>query len=157
MGRPRSVRRYLGDTLVVAALGAIALLLLGAGCEDRVVSPGTGGDLSVTEGAEVMLATGDRIHFDQVAADSRCPLGLMCVWEGEAKAAFSLRSGHVDSPFSLGITGSLAAADTVLSMQRFQTAVVGRYHFTLLQLDPYPSAGKDPLKVRSTALIRVEY
>ena len=143
--------------LVVAALAACALLLLGAGCEDRVVSPGTGGDLSVTEGAEVMLATGDRIHFDQVATDSRCPVGLACFWEGEAKATFSLRSGHVGSPFSLGIRGTLDAADTVQSMQRFQTSVVGRYRLTLLQLDPYPSAGKDPLRVRSTALIRVEY
>ena len=138
-------------------LGVSALLLLGAGCEDKVVSPGASGDLSVTEGSEVMLATGDRIHFDQVATDSRCPLGLMCFWEGEAKATFSLRSGHVGSPFSLGILGSLTAADTARSMQRFQTVVVGRYRLTLLQLDPYPSAGKDPLKVRSTAVVRVEY
>jgi hypothetical protein len=77
---------------------------------------------------------------------------------GEAKASLSLRpSGTGATPFALTILGSLVAADTLQSMQRFQTVDVGRYHLTLLQLDPYPRAGRNPLAVTSTALIRVEY
>src|SRR5215475_1832095 len=140
MGRPRPVRGYLGDTLVVAALGASVLFLLGTGCVDRVVSPGNDGrNVTVTEGGDALLATGERLHFVHVDTDSRCPKGLECFWEGEASAAFSVgASAKVATPFSLEIFGALVAADTALSMQRFQPVTVGRYHLTLLQLDPYP-------------------
>jgi len=160
MERTRRLPRPLDALLIGAVLGASSLLLLGAGCDDQVASPepGTGRNLTVTEGADVVLATGERIHFDKVETDSRCPQGLACFWEGEAKASFSLRpSKNVGTPFTLGITGTLVAADTVQSMQRFQTVVVDRYHLTLLQLDPYPKAGIDPLRVTSKALIRIEY
>ena len=152
--------RWPATLLVGILLGAGSLLLLGAGCEDRVVSPRgpQGRNVTVVEGSDAILATGDRVHFDRVETDSRCPQGVMCFWEGEAQASFSLRAqGGVTTPFTLQIFGMLAAADTLRGMQRFQPVEVGRYRMTLLQLDPYPKEGRDPLAVRSTALIRVEY
>src|SRR5262245_55488888 len=89
------------DVLAAVGLATCALLLLGAGCEDRVVSPPNDGrNVSVTEGGDAVLATGDRIHFVHVDTDSRCPKGLECFWEGEASAAFSLgASAKVATPF----------------------------------------------------------
>ena len=159
MNRHQTIRGRLAVILGVMSLGASSLLLLGAGCQDRVVSPDPQGrNVTVAEGADAVLATGDRIHFYRVQTDSRCPQGLMCFWEGEASASFSLLApGGVVMPFTLGISGDLVAADTLQSMQRFRPVTVGNYRMTLLQLDPYPKAGRDPLTVRSTALIRVEY
>ena len=158
MDRPRRIRGRLAAILLGLLLGGSSVLSLGAGCEDRAVSPSPDGrDVTVMEGGDVQLATGDRIFFRKVATDSRCPQGLECFWEGEASTSFSLRASRLETPFTLGIFGSLVAADTALSMQRFQPVQVGRYRMTLLQLDPYPKAGRDPLAVRSRALIRVEY
>ena len=151
-------RKWLTRGLLAVSLGAGSMGLLGAGCEDVASPEPQGRDVFVVEGSDAILATGDRIHFDRVEADSRCPTGLMCFWEGEAKASFSLRpSGTGAPPFTLTIRGTQTAADTLQGMQGFQTVAVGSYHFTLLQLDPYPKSGRDPLTVRSTALIRVEY
>jgi hypothetical protein len=153
-------RRWLATGLVAVSLGASSVLLLGSGCEDHVVSPPgpQGRNVVVVEGTDAILATGDRIHFDRVVTDSRCPKGVECFWEGEAQASFSLHvQGATTMPFTLKISGSRVAADTTLGMQGFQPVDVGPYRMTLLQLDPYPKAGRDPLMVRSTALIRVEY
>jgi hypothetical protein len=153
-------RSWLTTGLVAISLGAGSLLLLGSGCEDHVVSPGVpqGRNVIVIEGADAILATGDRIHFDRVETDSRCPQGVECFWEGEAQALFSLHvQGATTMPFTLKISGARVAADTTQSMLGFQPVDVGRYRMTLLQLDPYPKQGSDPLTVRSTALIRVEY
>jgi hypothetical protein len=160
MNRHQTIRGRLAALLGMVSLGASSLLLLGAGCQDRVVSPGSpqGRNLIVTEGSDATLATGERLHFDRVVADSRCPQGVLCIWAGEAEASFSLQAnGRVVTPFTLGISGGLVAADTVQSMQAFRPVTVGRYRMTLLQLDPYPKEGRDPLTVTSTALIRVEY
>src|SRR5512138_108052 len=80
--------------LLAIVLGAGSLLLLGAGCGDPVVSPRgpQGRNVIVLEGSDAILATGDRIHFDRVETDSRCPQGVRCFWQGEAKASFSLRA-----------------------------------------------------------------
>jgi hypothetical protein len=133
--------------------GALAAVALAASCKDAGPR-----DVTLREGQELTLASGDRLRFERVVSDSRCPRGVTCIWAGEAKASLNVRTDSGNAPVALEIGGNRVAADTLTSgMQGFRPVTIGRYQLTLLQLDPYPMPGKDPLAPTSTALIRVEY
>ena len=135
------------------AAGIALVLLLGAGCKQSGPQ-----DVTLTEGHELTLGSGDRLRFERVVSDSRCPHDVTCIWAGEARTSLVLRGAGAQTPVALEIGGNRVAADTVNSgLQGFRPVSSGRYRLTLLQLDPYPMKGKDPLAVTSTALIRVEY
>ena len=52
------------------------------------------GDVRVEVGEEAEIpGTVLRISFIQVNADSRCPSGAVCVWEGDAEIAIGLTAG----------------------------------------------------------------
>jgi hypothetical protein len=90
--------------------------------------------------------------------DSRCPQDVVCIWIGEARGRFVLTAPAGSTPFTLRIPGGVTAADTLKSGPLgFVSTDVGRYRITLMQLDPYPISGTDPLAVTSTALVRVQY
>ena len=40
--------------------------------------------------AELVAIQGFRITFEGVSEDSRCPIGVQCVWAGDAAATFTL-------------------------------------------------------------------
>lgn len=66
------------------------------------------------------------IRFVEVPEDSRCPLGVTCVWEGNATVALETVYQGVEMPVALNtVSGS-------------RSAVVGPYTIDLLRLDPYP-------------------
>ena len=52
------------------------------------------GDVRVEVGEEAEIpGTVLRISFIQVNADSRCPSGAVCIWEGDAEVAIGLTAG----------------------------------------------------------------
>jgi hypothetical protein len=53
------------------------------------------------------------LKLDSVPNDSRCPIGAMCVWQGNAVTAFTFTKGNVKHSFSLN-TLSAFKTDTVL-------------------------------------------
>jgi hypothetical protein len=78
-----------------AKVAALALLLAACG-----LSTGPGGGLETPQVVE--LAVGEemqipgtvlRVGFVGVASDSRCPIGVVCVWEGNAAAELGLAAG----------------------------------------------------------------
>jgi hypothetical protein len=45
----------------------------------------------------VLVDRGVVIKFKSVAADSRCPAGAVCAWEGNATAILELKNSNVDT------------------------------------------------------------
>jgi len=82
-------------------------------------------------GEEFVLRFGERaalpdtnvtLVFQDVTEDSRCPDGVLCVWEGNARIL-------------LGVNQSTVALNTTLDPKK---ASVGRYVIRLNSLSPYP-------------------
>jgi hypothetical protein len=74
----------------------IALLPLVSGCADSPTTP----DKNVVLDEEFELAPGESarigaadltVVFDRVSADSRCPVDVVCIWEGDATVAVTVR------------------------------------------------------------------
>lgn len=127
---------------VVAILFAASL-----GCGSRVsapTAPGGDPDFSPTSQAapvqatlrvgEIYEAAGGkgRVTFTGVAADSRCPKGVTCVWEGDAAVDLRIQSGS-----AAAVTLQLHTND------RFdREAMAGGLRLRLESLDPYPDADR---------------
>jgi hypothetical protein len=76
-----------------------------------------------------------RVGFSEIVAEGRCPIGVVCVWEGRAdiKIWFGVSRAAPDTVL-VSIYGYTTAADTM----RHQSAPVHNYRIVLMQLDPYP-------------------
>jgi hypothetical protein len=73
----------------------MALLLVQCGKEDLLVDT-AGASLPATVklrvGQSVLLPReGYAIRFEEVTADSRCPIGVACVWEGDGAVRLTVR------------------------------------------------------------------
>ncbi|UCD37622.1 MAG: hypothetical protein JSW54_12470 [Fidelibacterota bacterium] len=80
---------------------------------------------------------GLEVEFQQVLQESRCPLDVDCIWEGQARIRLSLVDLDQDTlnlePF---IYGFISKDDTAGHQRVFSE----EYNITLMQLDPYPTA-----------------
>ncbi|HVR44170.1 MAG TPA: hypothetical protein VMS56_12085 [Thermoanaerobaculia bacterium] len=116
---------------------ALALLLILVGCSAAPAPLET-----VRRGETVTLGMGESgrlepggviLQFAAVIADSRCPVGVTCVWEGEAEVALRASSESGE------------AAELRLHT-RGETAVrFAGHRIRLLELAPHPIEGK-PLR-----------
>lgn len=68
------------------------------------------------------------INFDTILEDSRCPVDVVCVWEGNAEIKFILSSNDSFVDFTLNTAGSYFNTDTTLY----------GYEIELIDLLPYP-------------------
>jgi hypothetical protein len=73
------------------------------------------------------------VRFVQVAADSRCPRGVNCVWEGDAVVELTVRKGGNVTPLELHTHGS---------PERPNVGEAQGYRFRLVALEPYPVEGQ---------------
>ncbi|WP_163516183.1 hypothetical protein [Gelidibacter japonicus] len=73
--------------------------------------------------------SGAKICLDSIFNDSRCPTGFVCVWEGDAVAAFTLTKNNVVKSFNLHVN------------KKFQNdTIIEGIAIKLLQITPYPVA-----------------
>jgi hypothetical protein len=73
-----------------------------------------------------------RVSFDSIS-DSRCPIGVLCVWEGNASVRLILKhDGENTTTFRLN-TNSSFLTDTLVNGLRFE----------LIDILPYPEVDKD--------------
>ena len=71
-----------------------------------------------------------QIALDSVFDDSRCPEGVNCIWEGNAKMRSQLKTAKSQFRFDL---------DTQPTSNFYQhDTTIGGYRISLLQLSPYP-------------------
>ena len=81
-------------------------------------------------GQQIETATGLRIRFDAVRADSRCPRGVTCVWAGDAVVALTVEAD--DGPVE---------TELHTHPSRETTADVAGHRITLQGLAPEPEDG----------------
>jgi len=89
---------------------------------------GPGQSAEVIGGALYFMFTG-------VLADSRCPEGAICVWEGDAEAAVM---GDLPGEIQIGCVLHTSAMFS-------QSCDMGPYRVLLLWVDPYPVLGAPPI------------
>ncbi len=86
------------------------------------------------------------VEFLEIVEDSRCPMGVECVWAGQAQILIRVSSGDriQELTLLLEVTGGV-------------TSDFDGYSFELLALDPYPQAsGQDvPAAPAYTATLAV--
>jgi hypothetical protein len=131
-GKPRAsfwVSVILGVLLVTAF---IAIASCAPESDYKTFSLGDSFSLSVGQSASI---DGDdlAIKFIDVIADSRCPSGVECIWQGEVACLVE-------------ITHSGTGQEKVLTYpgltQELSKAKFGSYQFTF-SVEPYPEAGKE--------------
>ena len=79
----------------------------------------------ISVGEETTIDTGTRLRLLRVVADSRCPKGAQCVWEGEVTLEFELTAPAGKKRFEL-------------SGSRSPRAAVGTRQFQLLDYQACP-------------------
>jgi len=106
---------------------------LSAGCFNNPASPDAvaGKPFELKIGATATLVNGARLRFDEVRADSRCPIDANCVRAGEATVAIS-----VARPGSAFETRELRT-DAPASQISY-----GNYVIRITQLQPYPRSDR---------------
>ncbi|NNF59280.1 MAG: hypothetical protein HKN04_13680 [Rhodothermaceae bacterium] len=81
------------------------------------------------------LVDGQRLRFDAVLEDSRCPTNVTCVWEGKAVVSLTFTGEQAISEIRLEIPGYVT---TETEPRESQRGTQSGYTFILLGLDPYP-------------------
>lgn len=83
-----------------------------------------------------VLGTTDRLTFDAVKGDSRCPPSAVCIWEGVAEVRFTYQHGAEKTTFVLASMQNPAAF--------FHTTYqINGYRFTYVRLTPEYGAKED--------------
>lgn len=131
----------------------IAALALAAACGGRPSAP-SASTLRVPLGREFTLSvgqsalvddTGLRLSLRGVGADSRCPMDVQCVWEGDAAVSVEVAGSSASrAQYELHTSG------------RFPREVAhGAYRVSLVRLDPVPRSGGVlmPSDYRATLLV----
>lgn len=109
---------------------AILLLLvcIGFSCANNDIA--TRGNINLkVDGCFDKFERDARICLDSIFNDSRCPTGIVCVWEGDAVAAFTLTKNNTVKSFNLH-TNSKFQNDTIIEGITIK----------LLKIAPYPNA-----------------
>ncbi len=80
---------------------------------------------------KVLINNKLEIYFEDIAGDSRCPLNVMCVWEGDGAVVLNIRIKGLELKTTL---------HTTLQPQHVS---VDEYVIKLISLNPYPVYGKE--------------
>jgi hypothetical protein len=128
--------------MVKALRCGVLFILLAAvtGCGNPTSSDPTPESALLPASREIVLHYGDdvrlegsvlRIGFGEILEDSRCPVDVVCVWEGNGKVVIGIAAG-MGPTHALTLNTSLEPKSVVWSGIRV----------TLLELNPVPHAGK---------------
>ncbi|MEM6785840.1 MAG: hypothetical protein AAF624_19130 [Bacteroidota bacterium] len=142
-------------------------LLLAVGCggtrgasdaDDPTVPPpntatDTGAAFDIEVGESLTLNQyGDRIVFNRVVSDNRCPENVACVQAGKALISVTYVAEDVASTYTMEIPGGVRPT----SREGTHLWVENRgYRFTFLGLGPYPGS-EAPADMPKTATLKVE-
>lgn len=120
-----------GTVLVLAATMASAACAVAGPSQPKGAALGESFELKIGESAEIE-AEALLIGFEAVSADSRCPKGVQCIWEGDATVRVWLQKGS-----------DTRETHELHTSPKGETAVSYRdYELSLLRLDPYPVSGR---------------
>ena len=109
-----------------------------AACGNKVSTPDgekipLGREFTLAPGQSVVVEDDVRLTLKSVSDDSRCPVDVTCVWEGDAKVAVEV------------ITPTPRAEHELHTSSRFdREAKHGAYRITLVELEPAPRSTAPP-------------
>ena len=123
----------------------VLLFIITVSCEKAPLATSDTGDNSdihlnqpfqLKVGESIKLISDNlKVGFDNVQSDSRCLIGVVCFWEGEADINIWLLKNRIDTIHSiLKIRGYIGIQD---SLHHKYIDTIG-YRIKLMQLDPYP-------------------
>ncbi|RXJ52304.1 hypothetical protein [Gelidibacter gilvus] len=115
---------------------AILLLLvcISFSCADNDI--GTQGSINLkVNGCFDKFESGAKICLDSIFNDSRCPTGVVCVWEGDAVAAFTLTKNNTVRSFNLH-TNSKFQNDTIIEGIAIKLIKITPYPLSDQPIDP---------------------
>ena len=84
------------------------------------------------------------LSFDSLVVDSRCPIGVLCIWEGDAELIFTFSKSSNNAKFSLHTHES----------SRNDTTAFG-YNIELIDVRPYPHIDSTYVANNYSALVLV--
>jgi hypothetical protein len=85
------------------------------------------------------------LTFDSLYGDSRCPIGVNCIWGGNARVHFTLEDKKEgNSEFVLNTSNGFLTDTTIHG-----------FHFELIDLDPYPIIDVDYNQEVYTAIVLI--
>ncbi len=87
-----------------------------------------------------------QVSFHNLPEDSRCPLNVQCVWEGQVRVVLRARLSGASSDNELTLIGNQPIV---------ATAEVGAFRITARQVDPYPDATLPPIEAADYRLTLV--
>jgi hypothetical protein len=133
-------------SLIVGTL--VALSACNGGPGSLLLSSGVPGEVSLRHGQSAEFgAEPVRLHFRDVLGDSRCPVDVVCVWEGDGEVELEIDVG--DGPTVTVILHTTGSAGPV------QTDV-GGYRIALVALSPNPVSTSSIPPSAYIAHLRVE-
>ena len=92
-----------------------------------------GSPFSLAFGASDQSSDGQvEATFTKVVSDSRCPLNVVCVWEGEVTVELDVKAGAVVETITLSDHPNIGPRDTI-----------NNYIFILLDVQPYPESTEE--------------
>ncbi|RCK75256.1 MAG: hypothetical protein IGBAC_1392 [Ignavibacteriae bacterium] len=128
------------------------------GCKSTLIENGKfslGQEFEIKFGEEKTLSTGElSVKFDSLLTDSRCAIGVVCVWEGEAQIRLKLNFNDIGTQeyHYLKIKGYVNKENTA----QHQSIVAKYFLITLMQLDPYPVHNVPRDQEKYKALLKIE-
>jgi len=139
------------------ALFSIVLVFVAACSADSIVNPidfpsGSTLEFTLQEEDEVTLMP-DKISIVFLAPveEGKCPKGVACIWQGEAKIKLRVtQPGRTSEEIRLTMPGLV---QTPYANKPF---VYGKFSIVLRQLDPYPVHGETIQKGSYRARIAIE-
>ena len=117
---------------VLLVTAFIAIATCAPSVDNKTVSLGDSFSLAVGQSASI---DGEdlAIEFIDIIADSRCPLGVECIWQGEVACLVEITHSGTGQQRVLTYPGLT---------QELSKAQFGSYQFTF-SVEPYPEAGKE--------------
>ena len=132
----------------LAWLVITGVLLLGSpGGAGAVESARVGREFKVKVGQVVTLERGGlRLKFREVSEDSRCPVGVVCMWAGNAEVMLEVGARGAKRTLKL---------NTNASLQKAGEGSYRRYKIKLVELNPRPSSERKIAAGEYTATLLV--
>lgn len=132
--------------LLIVATAILSLVLVTGASVVAAPRATLGREFTIRVGQTVTIA-GEQLSvtFTDVTEDSRCPTGVVCIWEGNAQIAVTVvKAPNEPQTLLLNTNGSFPAKAAYLD-----------YTVTLVDLKPYPnSTGPIPeQRYRATLLV----
>jgi hypothetical protein len=136
-------RRDLIQTMAMTVLGGTVLLGSGTAASAKESMPSLDGMLKhLRVGQTVEFDRDLRVTFIKVVKDSRCPVGVQCVWEGDAEVLLQVQVGMME-PELVRLHTTLEPR--FVSVNALPGGIVGipkTYGIVLRRLTPRPVVGR---------------